>query len=298
MRLIFSKCEVPWKGAQAGEEFLEKLERNLEINKLTAALSLEGKYKLYPNDLLKMMTSDYDEIIARQMVSRDLMENEEFFHEINSAYAKLRSLHDIATDVSGSTGKDVSNYIVIIKWLEIYISIIIELRNILEKHKETLHSQQFQELRIKMSEMVESSEFSAITKNLKFMKMENVSLKSARLGINLNEYLEPESINCLEVNSDYYYPRKIINSNNNTNKRHGISKFIYKPRGNNTQAGLRYDESQPSVAMINTNKLQRLVSCEVDIEFINSLGQYFNDLNFNSRTAVRNFIRDRINFIR
>ena len=102
------------------------------------------------------------------------------------------------------------------------------------------------------------------------------------------------SVNCLEINNFYYNPRKIIDlKSKKDNKVHGIGKFKYIPAGKRSKTGGVYDEIKSQAVLVNTTQIQRVVSCEIDIQFIQGLDYFFKMLNFNNRRIMKEFISKR-----
>ncbi|MCD6322439.1 MAG: hypothetical protein J7L77_05380, partial [Clostridiales bacterium] len=118
-------------------------------------------------------------------------------------------------------------------------------------------------------------------------------LNSVKMGVNINEYFEPISVNCLEINDFYYHPRKIADIVKNDKKIHGIGKFKYHPKGRMKQGDMRYDEMRAPAVLVNSTKMQRFLSCEINISYIKSIDSFLKSLNFNSRGIVKKFILEK-----
>lgn len=269
---------------------------DLQLEKLAELLSLNGELPMKANEMLDLMTNNKKDIIRRQEAVKDLFGNEDLYDRIYSIYQKMRGLSDISDSRRSASDRGINNYVVLIKWLDLFCIIIMELESIFREYKVRAHS--LLQMKKVIHDIFISEEFSVINKNVKKMSLQSQMINSAKLGINLDEYLEPVSINCISVNDFYYYPRKMADIGIGSQKKvHGIGQFKYIPKGGRRGAVQKVEESSLEVSLISTSRLQRLITCEVDISFVQGINSFLKSLNFNNRKDISTFILKRIDEI-
>lgn len=297
MRLLYINNNSTSSPKEIPGNIIETMLRDLDILKLSERFRLDGSASIKPKELLKLMTDDSDNILFRQQLSKNLFENDLLYNDLSGIYQKMKGLQDISDDMTQSSKKEISNYIKVVNWLDLFCTLTSELTDLFEKHKEKITAESLIILKKFIDEIYTSEEFAIINKNIKIMKTHYHKLNSIKMGVNLNEYYEPISVNCLEISDNYYYPCKIADIIKNDKKVHGIGKFKYQPAGRMKQGDLRYDEMRAQTLLADTTKMQRLVSCEINVGYLNGISSFVKTLNFNSRRIVKEFILEKMQSI-
>ncbi len=187
----------------------EILSRDLDIAKLSKSISLNSSVFLKPEKLLSLMTDDIDNILYRQQLSKDIYENEILYNELIKIYQKLTGLQEISKDMTQASKREITNYIKVIKWLELFCEIVIDFIGLFEKCADIISAESLKKLKMNIEEIYSSEEFIIINKNIKHFGKDVHKLNSIKLGVNLNEYFEPISVNCLEINKFHYFPKTL-----------------------------------------------------------------------------------------
>jgi len=293
MRLLYRNSNLINTGNEKLNMINEILSRDLDILKLSKSISLNVRVFLKPEKLLSLMTDDIDNILYRQQLSKDIYENEILYNELIRIYQKLTGLQEISKDMTQASKKEITNYIKVIKWLELFCEIVSDFIGLFEKCADIISAESLKKLKMNIEEIYSSEEFIIINKNIKLLSKDVHKLNSIKLGVNFNEYFEPISVNCLEINNFYYYPKKMADIVRNEKKIRGIGKLKYHPAGKMKQGDIRYDEMRAQTVVIDTTKMQRFLSCEINIGYIKAIDSFIKSLNFNNRGIIKKFILEK-----
>ena len=293
MRLLNNDLDNKKTTDNINQDLIDTFIKDADINKLAGYFSLNNKAITNANEILSFITGDEDLIKYRQEFSRDLFENEDIYNDLAKIYIMLTSLKDVTEERTSPNNKDLENYLVTLKWLSLYCTIINELWDFFKKHTSKIRSRAMTDFNNQVASIYESREFHAVNTNIRKLDKKDNELSSIRVGINVNEYLEAVSATCLEVGNFRYYPRKTIElMDGNHGKHHGIGRFKYKPLAIRNKVGDGFDRTGARVETINVNRMQRLIACEINDEFIQGVDYILKMLNFNNRSSVRDFIAD------
>jgi hypothetical protein len=290
MRLLY-KNKNNIKKTIIPEAIKTNLCRDLELERLAKLLGIGEKETVAPMYLLDLMTSDPDDLKYRQEISRDLFDNRELYSDIMRIYYKMLGLLEIAEDKTSVMNKEINNHTIIINWIQHYCTVISELEEILTRHSKAIKAEAFIRLKGVVRNIKSTDEFEIISKNTKRIINTLGSIKSVKFGVNLNGYLEPVSINCLKANSYLYHPKKMLDAGiREDTKIRGIGKFKYIPQGKKREGEMWYDDKIAPTKLVKTTRIQRIMTCQLNLSLVNSLDSFFKTLNFNRRNAVKKFI--------
>lgn len=273
--------------------------KDLMLDKLAEKLNLGTKYKLNGERILELFTDDLETIGSRQAISRDLYREDELFDAFLNVYYKMEEFYELNDAYLSSGNKEMRNLFISARWLELYIIIICDLHDTYMKHAHNMESKAL----LNFGEMVESKynteEFKNMKANIANLLKKTIIPKSAKLGVNLSEDLTPKSITCIDLNNDYFQPRKLLGNKTEIN---GIGKFRYKPARKATVGGFEYIEAGAAPMLARIKKYQAIFFCEVNPQYIDGIDGFMKQLNFNEKSTVKNYIMenagDIINMIR
>lgn len=296
MRLMYME-QLDSKANQMPVELKKQVIHDLDIKKLANYISLDGIYTISADELMDMMSYDPETIKYRQQLSKVLFNNQNLYNEFFRLYQKLQGLREIASNTSRAIDRSVSNHVRAVKWIDLFGTLISDLVDIFNKYPEAGGVESLGRLKNKVFEISQSDEYKVMVKNINQMKTDGHKLDSIVMGVNLNEYLEPVGVNCLQVDDFYYYPQKMVEIRKNGKKHHGIGKFKYHPAGRKKQGDIRYDEMRAPAVLADTTKFQRFVSCEINIEYVKSLDSFLKSLNFNNNNIIKKYVLEKIKSI-
>ncbi|MCK5759606.1 MAG: hypothetical protein KAH14_10975, partial [Clostridiales bacterium] len=291
MRLLYRNAN----SIKSGESNIinEILSQDLDIAKLSKSISLNTGSYLKPEKLLSLMTDDVDDILYRQQLSKDMYENETLYNELLKIYLKLVGLQEISRDMTQVSKKEIANYVKVIKWMELFCTLVVDFVEFFQNNSGIITADSLIILKKLIDDIYNSDEFKIINNNINNLSTDVHKLNSVKIGVNINEYFEPVSVNCLEINDFYYYPKKVADIVKNDKKNRGIGKFKYHPAGKKKQGDMRYDEMRAQAVLVDTTRMQRFLSCEINISYIKAIDSFLKSLNFNSRVIVKKFILER-----
>lgn len=277
------------------DDIAEALVLDLELEKLAKRISKKGKNNFSGRFLIDILTDNTEEIKYRQEISKNLIENNELCKQVEKICNQIMGLDEVVNDMTSTLNKELTNYLIVIKWLDLYCSLITNGYNAFKVFKEHINSIALKKMGDSFFALYNSEEFKIIKNNVKLLNPDCLIPNSMKIGVNINEYWQPVSLNCLEINEYYYYPRKMAEFNKNDGKNHGIGKFRYLPDGKLRESIIQYDELKAKTAMVNTTKIQKFFTCKQSVEYIIGINTFFKALNFNSRNSVKKFILSKTN---
>lgn len=172
-------------------------------------LELYRLIELKHSDFSSFFSNDVNVLLYRQDTFRDMLNNPELSDILLRMIPVLEDITELRKlGADGGIGAD--SYLYSITEVELYVSLLEDLRDSLSVMAPHLESRAFRDFAERIEALTESDYYRDINSRLKALTSRVREIKSVTIGVNLDETLRPEKAGVLSINNEKFKSGELL----------------------------------------------------------------------------------------
>lgn len=254
---------------------------DLEVDKLLCKISIFGNNKISSKELFDVLSSDPETIKYRQELFKYLLENQNLYNNLVSAFPNLCAIKEVYNERFSKDKTYIQDTMKGVNQLYTYLNVLTQLNVIFKSNAKTISHEGLKNLEEELLKISKENNIKNLDKNVNNMRNIIIKPESGRIGINLDSMLYPKEAFGLAVEKGFFYPYSIVKSKKNKS---GIGKFKNE-----------YINSRPHKYPM-LSKVQSWQSF-TENEYIGALSNLNKSLNFPPSKGAHIYIKEKMNNI-
>ena len=179
-------------------ELSEETVKDIALYEVIEHMSSDAEERKFLKKIMTALPVDPKDIIFRQQVLKDLIDNEELCHSMKQVLEKIQVLKHFGGIKKAASNRDTTLYTLLetLRELVVYVDVIEELDKLLSENK--IGSDGLTALRDYIHQVITDEKFSVAKSDIQKMHEDLSNVRGAVIGINFTPELDIENVTAIE----------------------------------------------------------------------------------------------------